>query len=118
MSELCIDSELKRLLGINAMTTEEILSPQPTDFDPTEVRTIKAQVGERCIAWKLSSEQRLKCESAALDYWWRLGRSVAYCVSKGWKKAEEFKVPDVQFCCQRLKCAGLPRCPRDPVCND
>ncbi len=103
---------------MTTLMVDESKPAQPADFDPNEVRTIKAQVGERCIAWNLSSEQRLKCETAALDDWWRYSASIARCVSRGWKEAEKYKVPDVQFCCQRLKCAGLPRCPRDPVCND
>ena len=103
------------------MTTlmlDESKPAQPTDFDPTEVRTIKAQVGERCIAWKLTHEDRLRCETAALEPWWRDARSVAWCVAVGVKEAEKYKVPDVQFCRQREKCAGLSRCPLEYVCND
>lgn len=27
-------------------------------------------------------------------------------------------VPDPHFCMSKSRCAGLRRCPRDPVCND
>ncbi len=85
MSQLTIDGELKRVLGIEGMTTEELNAADWGKRSPASI--IREQVRIRCDAWTLTDENREKAITTALDAYWKDARSIAWSVSRGVAKA-------------------------------
>lgn len=48
---------------------------------------------------------------------WLIGEAHGMALDKGIELQTDAKTPEPHFC-KRDECRGLPRCPRDPVCND
>jgi hypothetical protein len=85
VSQLTIDSELKRVLGITEMTTQELNAIEWQTKSPAVI--IRNQVTLRCDAWRLSDEDREASITVALNCYWKDARSIAWSVSKGIAKA-------------------------------